>query len=139
MEPTQLQKIKGILPLEVTAAFLAIQTIFNGQLIPGTTIFEGANRNLHWMFTVLIILAIGNVILLVKSGEKQPFLILFSTLGFLIWAINIDLDRWQDWISRTFGAAPEAFGTNLLFPVLAVLYSFAAAVIATKPTSNPTS
>jgi len=130
MELTQLQKIKSLLPVEVTAAFIALQSIINGKEIqgaPGT--FEGSNDHHLTMGILLVVLAIANTVLLRRGGITDTFSLAFSTLGFCVWAVNLDAVRWQDKISQL-GVSPDA--SQILLPVLAILYSLATAIVATN-------
>lgn len=133
MELTQFQRIKSLLPIEVTAAFIALQTIINGDelsQVPGA--YEGSNDH-HFLMAILIFfLVVVNTILLFRGGLRDLFSLSFSSAGFIIWAANIDSVRWQDQISLL-GVSPNA--SQILLPILAVLYSLLAAVFAAqKPT-----
>lgn len=138
MEVSQLQKIKALLPVEVTAAFIAIQAIVNGPEDPSTGLHPGANQHFLEMLGLLVLLSACNVALIYKGGERRLGFIAFSTLGFLIWAINLDSLRWEDPISLAFEAGPGDFFTNLFFPVLVVIYSLTTAILTTRSenTSN---
>ena len=141
MEITQLHKIKAMLPIEVTAAFIAIQKIVNGKPLPANAGggFEGANDHHTLMAATIIILLAANVALLRRGGIRDLFSIFFSSLGFLIWAVTLDEIRWQDQISQV-GITPET--SVILLPIFAVFYSLAAAIFSTNaklPASGPAS
>lgn len=128
MELTQLQRIKGLLPIEITAAFIAIQALVNGDPLPvqGAQ-FVGSNDHHMLMGIVICLLILLNAALLYRGGQRDVFSIGFSTIGFVIWALNIDETRWQDAIS-SLGISPET--TVVLLPILAIFYSLLAAIIA---------
>lgn len=132
MEPTQLQKIKALLPIEVTAAFIAIQRIVNGELDPVTNLYPGANLYFFEMLALLLLLCLCNLVLVRRGGEDRVGMLVFSTVGFVIWAINLDIVRWEDRISEVFSAAPGGFLTSLFLPILAVLYSLSAAILTVR-------
>lgn len=128
MQFTQLQKIKALLPVEVTAAFIGLQSILNGEKLDVGG-FKGANDHHVIMAFLILLLIVSNILLLYKGGMRDWFSITFSTIGFLIWALNLDQIRWQDSIS-SLGLSPDV--SIILLPILAIIYSLAAAIVSTN-------
>ena len=85
-----LEKLSRLVPTEVTAAFLAINTVI------GTT---NTTVNLYLSVTSAVILAALSPFLLRRfSGVTNKFQLITTPLTFLIWASNIAIYRFdQGW------------------------------------------
>lgn len=82
-----LEKLARLIPAEVTAAFLAINTVL------GT---ENTSVNINLAIISAIVLAILSPLLLVRfSGVTTRFQIFTAPVTFLIWACNIAIYRFD--------------------------------------------
>lgn len=129
---SQFQRIKSMLPVEITTAFVAIKTIFDEMRVGVGNLPAGQAENLGAMVFVMAILIIINVYFLRRSGESSIFLLAFSTVGFVIWSMNLDIIRWEDWFSTKLGFSPASIGAKEIVGVLAVLYALFALVLSEK-------
>lgn len=105
-----LKNIQSMFPLEVTSAYLAIQGILQAQGF-------GRSEEIWPMAMVVVFLAVVNIVLYTKVKKMHnPLFHVFITIGFIIWVINVDTARYEDfpYIGRNI---------EIISPVSLVLYT----------------
>ena len=86
----RLENLRKFFPVEVTAAYVAIQGILNANKI-------GPSEFVWFMLTMIGLLAIANIAIYWKFYKTTNVLVhAVLLLGFIIWIVNIDTERFID-------------------------------------------
>jgi hypothetical protein len=86
----RIEKLRLYFPAEVTGGYLAIQ-----RLLAANGVHD--SEQTYFMLWVALLLAALNILIYIKSYSVENYLILgVITVGFFIWVINIDQERFKD-------------------------------------------
>ncbi len=86
----RLENLRMYFPAEVTASYLAIQGLLTANNI-------GKSEYMWFMVWVIVALAVINVAIYWRFYEISNIILqVVLVVGFIIWAINIDIPRFKD-------------------------------------------
>lgn len=119
----QLTKVRALFPAEVTAGFFALYSLLDEE--------GGADFRQWWLVLFILALAGSNYWLYKKIRPELSIRIcIFTTIGFVIWALNIALDDFRTLSMESIGLDYNA-GDILIFaaPALLILYTIISSAI----------
>ena len=86
----RLENLRMYFPAEVTASYLGIQGLLTANNV-------GKSEDMWFMVWVIVALAVVNVAIYWKFYEiNNVILQIVLGVGFIIWALNIDMPRFKD-------------------------------------------
>lgn len=119
------QRLKAALPVEITAAFFAVKQVVDYSRVDSSGQPAAIGEYFEIMAVVLMALIAFNAFVMRKS-ECAWGLIVFSSILFFVWAINIDIVRWEDILNEKLGLDPGYADARTLAAIAAVFVSLLA-------------
>lgn len=110
----RIENLRLAFPAEVTAAYFGAVQLMNELGTPTE------NENLGIL--IIVLLLIGNFAIYTRFYEvKSKLYYAFVSLGFLVWVLNIDGQRYNDYLA---GHAEIIGGVSIIFyPIVAMFFT----------------